>query len=62
MLPKIEDTFVNSEGRVYAISTMGDTTHVMVNHFCYHIAQMQEGELKTACQTLLQASKVLGQC
>ena len=61
MLPKISDTYTNDEGRTYNIETMGDTTHVMVNHFCYHIRQMQAGGLKDACQALLSASKVLGQ-
>lgn len=61
MLPKLQDSFTNAEGRTYNIETMGDTTHVMVNHFCYHIRQMQEGELKDACQALLSACKVLGQ-
>ena len=61
MLPKLQETIITSDGYTKNISTMGDTTHVMVNHFCYHIGQMQEGELKDACQALLSASKVLGQ-
>lgn len=61
MLPKINQTYVTETGFKANISTMGDTTHVMVNHFCYHIGQMPEGELKDACKALLSASKVLGQ-
>tara|TARA_B100002019_G_C21162643_1_gene544154 strand:+ start:338 stop:535 length:198 start_codon:yes stop_codon:yes gene_type:complete len=61
MLPKINQTYVTETGFKADIRTMGDTTHVMVNHFCYHIGQMPEGELKDACKALLEASKVLGQ-
>lgn len=61
MLPKLQETIITSDGYTKHIETMGDTTHVMVNHFCYHIRQMQEGELKDACQALLSAAKVLGQ-
>lgn len=61
MLPKIKETYVTETGFKANIQTMGDTTHVMVNHFCYHIGQMPEGELKDVCKALLDASKVLGQ-
>jgi hypothetical protein len=61
MLPKLSETIVTSDGYTKTINTMGDTTHVMVNHFCYHIGQMEDGELKDACKALLEASKVLGQ-
>jgi hypothetical protein len=61
MLPKLQETIITSDGYTKNISTMGDTTHVMVNHFCYHIGQMEDGELKDACKALLSASKVLGQ-
>lgn len=61
MLPKLSETIVTSDGYAKNISTMGDTTHVMINGFCYHISQMQNGELKDACKELLQASKVLAQ-
>ena len=59
-LPKISTKF-SGRNADYTISTMGDTTHVMVNEFCYHINQIKTSELKSACETLLQASKVLGQ-
>ena len=61
MLPKLEETILTSDGYTKVIATMGDTTHVMVNGFCYHISQMHEGELKDACKSLLSAAKVLGQ-
>ncbi len=60
MLPKISTEFSGTNAD-YNIQTMGDTTHVEVNGFCYHIAQIKTPELKSACETLLQASKVLGQ-
>lgn len=59
-LPKISTEFSGSNAD-YTISTMGDTTHVMVNEFCYHINQIKTPELKSACETLLQASRILGQ-
>ena len=61
MLPKLSETIVTSDGYTKTINTMGDTTHIMVNHFCYHINQMRDGELKDACKALLEASKVLSQ-
>ena len=61
MLPKLQETILTSDGYTKVIATMGDTTHVMVNGFCYHISQMQAGELKDACKSLLSAAKVLGQ-
>ena len=57
MLPKLEETILTSDGYTKVISTMGDTTHVMVNGFCYHISQMQNGELKDACKALLNMAK-----
>ena len=57
MLPKLSDTITTSDGYTKTISTMGDTTHVMVNHFCCHIAQMEDGELKDACVALLLKSR-----
>jgi hypothetical protein len=59
-LPKISTEFSGTNAD-YTISTMGDTTHVMVNEFCYHINQIKTPELKSACETLLQASRILGQ-
>ena len=61
MLPKLEETILTSDGYTKVIATMGDTTHVMINGFCYHISQMHEGEVKEACNSLLAAAKVLGQ-
>ena len=58
MLPKI-DISINVDGQTKDISTMGDTTHVMVNGFCYHIGQMQEGELKDECVALLKTAKAM---
>ena len=57
MLPKIKETILTTDGYTKNIETMGDTTHVMVNGFCYHISQMQEGELKDACKALLSEAK-----
>ena len=61
MLPKLEETILTSDGYTKVIATMGDTTHVMINGFCYHISQMHEGEVKEACKSLLAAAIVLGQ-
>jgi len=58
MLPKINTEFIGSTAD-YSIETMGDTTHVMVNGFCYHVAQIQTTELKSVCEILLQASKAM---
>lgn len=58
MLPKISTEFSGSMAD-YNIETMGDTTHVMVNGFCYHIAQIKTPELKAVCEVLLQASKAM---
>ena len=60
MLPKISTEFVGSTAD-YNIETMGDTTHVMVNGFCYHVAQIQTPDLKAVCEILLQASKSMAQ-
>ena len=57
MLPKLELTYVTETGFTANISTMGDTTHIMVNHFCYHIKQMPNGELRDVCQALLSKAK-----
>ena len=57
MLPKLNKTIVTSEGYTKNISTMGDTTHVMVNDFCYHIRQITDKELSDACIKLLMESK-----
>ena len=57
MLPKLELTYVTETGYKANISTMGDTTHIMVNHFCYHIKQMPKGELRDVCQALLDEAK-----
>lgn len=57
MLPKLSETIVTSDGYTKTINTMGDTTHVMVNHFCYHINQMRDGEVKDACVALLLKSR-----
>lgn len=61
MLPKIKETYVTETGFKANIQTMGDTTHVMVNHFCYHIGQMPEGELKDACKALLTMAKEIAE-
>ena len=58
MLPKINTEFSGSMAD-YNIETMGDTTHVMVNGFCYHVAQIKTPELKAVCEILLQASKAM---
>jgi hypothetical protein len=58
MLPRINTEFSGSMAD-YNIETMGDTTHVMVNGFCYHVAQIQTPELKSVCEILLQASKAM---
>lgn len=57
MLPKLKETILTTDGYTKNIETMGDTTHVMVNGFCYHISQMQAGELKDACRALLSEAK-----
>lgn len=57
MLPKLKETILTTDGYTKNIETMGDTTHVMVNGFCYHISQMQESELKDACRALLTMAK-----
>ena len=57
-LPKISTEFSGREAD-YTISTMGDATNVMVNECCYHINQITTPELKSACETLLQASASL---
>ena len=57
MLPKLQETITTSDGYTKTINTMGDTTHVMVNHFCYHIGQMEDGEVKDACVALLLKSR-----
>ena len=59
MLPKLKETILTTDGYTKNIETMGDTTHVMVNHFCYHIGQMPEGELKDACKALLAQAKAI---
>ena len=57
MLPKLQKTIQTTDGYTKEISTMGDTTHVMVNGFCYHVGQMAEGELLDACKALLAEAK-----
>ena len=61
MLPKLEETILTSDGYTKVIATMGDTTHVMINGFCYHISQMHEGEVKDASKSLQAAAKEVGQ-
>ena len=61
MYPKIQKTIHTSDGYTKNIETMGDTTHVMVNHFCYHVRQLPEGELKDACTSLLEEAKAMGE-
>lgn len=56
MLPKINIS-IFLDGQTKEIETMGDTTHVMVNGFCYHIGQMQEGKLRDECVALLKTAK-----
>jgi len=61
MLPKISKTITTSDGYTKHISTMGDTTHVMVNDFCYHIRQMADSELRDACVQLIMEAKKMAQ-
>ena len=41
----------------YNIETMGDMTHVMVNLFCYHIAQIKTPELLDECIKMMMEAK-----
>ena len=44
---------LSTDSATFNIETMSDTTHVMVNGFCYHVNQLQQGPLRDTCKRLL---------
>jgi len=61
MLPKFKDQVAVS-GKTYNVETMGSPTHVMINEFCYHVAQLGNStfpaEVQERVRMLLERAKV----